>query len=61
MATLFVSKVTRKVTPGCSYIKKKHASGVDFVIYGARKARIPARVVDDAELTRRQKKSAKVI
>ena len=28
----------------------KNVSGVDFVIYGARKARDPARVVDDVEV-----------
>ncbi len=39
--------------PRCSYIQKKHVLGVDFVIYGARKARDPARVVDGVEVCRR--------
>ena len=30
--------------------------GVDFVIYGARKARDPARVVDDVEVCRKNHK-----
>ena len=53
MATPFVSKVTRKVTPRCSYILKNHVLGIDFVIYGARKARDSARVVDDVEVCRK--------
>ena len=56
MATPFVSKVTRKVIPRWSYILKNHVSGVDFVIYGARKARDPARVVDDVEVCRKNHK-----
>ena len=52
MATPFVLKVTKKVTPRCSY-KNELVSGVDFVIYGARKARDPARVVDDVEVCRK--------
>ena len=58
MAAPFVSKVTRQVAPRCFYILKKpcfggHALGVDFVIYGARKAPDPARVVDDVEECRK--------
>ena len=65
MATPFVSKVTRKVTPRCFYIIKKHVcvfvfslggKGADFVIYGARKARDPARVVDGIEVCRQNHK-----
>ena len=50
-----------KSDPECSYIFKRHVLEVDLVIYGARKARDPARVVDGAELCRRHNFSAKVI
>ena len=52
METLFVSKVTRKGALVALIFLKNHVSGVDFVIYGARKARDPARVVDDVEVCR---------
>ena len=54
MATPFVSKVTRTNTHRCCYyLKKQSFLGVDSVIYCARKARDPARVVDGVELCRR--------
>ena len=51
MATPFVSKVSRTTIPRCSYLfLLNHVLVVDFVIYGARKARDPARVVDGVEV-----------
>ena len=52
MATPFVSKVNEQM-PLVALIQKKLCFGVDFVIYGARKARDPARVVDDVEVCRK--------
>ena len=46
-------------TPQSIETKTKHVSGVDFVIYGARKARDPARVVDGVKVCRQNHQFSK--